>query len=97
MAVRTKPYEAVVAPDDLELEVTALYVIGNDWWFRDGEKPDVRIVGYRLTNLHGQGDVDVSFSFFGPDAQRAWEKEIAGDMESLADAQAEEMRFGGGL
>jgi hypothetical protein len=91
------PEEMVVPNDDVTLEITAKYVLANDWWLRDQEAPDVRIVGYRFSADGGQGSCDVSWSFFGGATRMQWEQWIANTLESDADALDEEMRFGGDL
>jgi hypothetical protein len=91
------PEEAVVSTDDLEWDITAKYVLANDWWMRDEEAPDVRIVGYIIGAKGGQGFCDVSWSFFNAGQRAAWEQQIADEMEADANARDEELRFGGDL
>jgi hypothetical protein len=81
--LKVEPLTLPVSSDDLELDIYAHYVIRNEWYYRDAEKPDVMIVGYTLAAKGGSGEVDAAHSFFSYAKRVNWEAEIAQQLEDL--------------
>jgi hypothetical protein len=81
--LKVATHQLAVSSDDLEIDVLANWVLRNEWYYRDAEKPDAMIVGYTLQSKGGAGDVDVPHTFFSYAKRVAWEAEIAGQLEAL--------------
>jgi hypothetical protein len=81
--LKVATHQLPVSSDDLQIVVLANWVLRNEWYYRDAEKPDVMIVGYTLAAKGGSGEVDAAHSFFSYAKRVNWEAEIAQQLEDL--------------